>query len=58
MPTTREFNKEGASRRSRDGYISVSGMNHFRAESVKGFPEKEKWELTESDKRVMKSLSE
>jgi len=43
---------------SRDGYICVSDLNHFRAEYVKGFLEKEKGELTELEERVMKSLEE
>lgn len=43
---------------SRGGYICVSDLNHFRAEYVKGFLEKEKGELTELEERVMKSLEE
>jgi uncharacterized membrane protein len=43
---------------SRDSYICMSDLNHFRAEYMKGFLEKEKGELTELEERVINSLKE
>lgn len=43
---------------SRDSFICMPDLNHFRAGYVKGFLEKEKGELTDLEERVMKSLGE